>query len=190
MSHFEFVSVALSIVIGLALALLLTSSLALFKARRSVRLHWIPFLWASYIFVSQIQIWWAIYGLSILDTISGYTFMILLIMAILLFIAGGLVLPNNSRQMKVSLLEYFQNDGRWGVLAYTTFWLIAFIGNLSVFGLPFWDPANITLFILIALALWAFRTRRTLAIATIIYGITLIINTLMAQVALEKILGW
>ncbi len=189
MSHFEFVSVALSIVIGLALALLLTSSLALFKARRSVRLHWIPFLWASYIFVSQIQIWWAIYGLSILDTISGYTFMLLLLMAILLFIAGGLVLPNNS-QMTVSLLEYFQNDGRYGVLAYATFWLIAFIGNLSVFSLPFWDPANITLFILMTLALWAFRTHRMLAIATILYGITLIINTLIAQVALENILGW
>ena len=36
----------------------------------------------------------------------------------------------------------------------------------------------------------AFRTRRMLAIATILYGITLIINTLMAQVALEKNLGW
>ena len=190
MSHFEYVSVILSLVLGLSLSLLLTSALGVFRVRKDVRLHWIPLLWAFYIFVSQIQIMWAIYGLSTIEFISGYTFLSLLLLVILLFIAGGLILPNNSRQMGVSLLENFQNDGRWGLLAYTTFWLFAFIVNLSIFNLPLWDPANITLFILIALSLMAFLMRSILAIVTILYGITLIINTLMAEFALDRILGW
>jgi hypothetical protein len=190
MSHFEYVSVILSLVLGLSLSLLLTSALGVFRLRQVVRLHWIPLLWAFYIFVSQIQIMWAIYGLSTIEFISGFTFLSLLLLAILLFIAGGLILPNNARQMGVSLLEYFQNDGRWGLLAYTIFWFFAFFINLSVFHLTLWDPANITLFILIALALMAFLIPRILVLATILYGIALIINTLMAQFALDKILGW
>ena len=117
MTHFEFVTVALSLVLGLALALLLTSCLAVFRARREIRIDWLPLVWAAYIFVSQIQYWWATFGLSGLESISGIVFGLMLFMAVLLFVAGGLVLPPDPERSAVDLSEYFEADGRWGVLA-------------------------------------------------------------------------
>ena len=124
MTPFEFVTVALSLVLVLALALVLSSALAVFRARRDVRIDWLPVVWAVYIFVSQIQYWWGIFGLSSLDDISGLMFGLMLLRPILLFLAGGLVLPSNPHRFRGDLREYFEKDGRWGVLAYAMYWLV------------------------------------------------------------------
>ena len=64
MTAFEFLSVALSFVLGLAVTLVLTSLLAAFLARRETKLDWLPFTWAAYVLVYQFQYWWAIFELS------------------------------------------------------------------------------------------------------------------------------
>ncbi|NIV49407.1 MAG: hypothetical protein GWN46_22710, partial [Gammaproteobacteria bacterium] len=48
MTAFEFLSVALSFVLGLAVTLLLTSLLSAFRARHKTKLDWVPFVWAGY----------------------------------------------------------------------------------------------------------------------------------------------
>ena len=47
MSIFEFVTVAISIILGLAMARILTAGTDLFLHRKRVRLHWIPMVWAT-----------------------------------------------------------------------------------------------------------------------------------------------
>jgi len=66
MKVFEFISVALSFVIGLGIAHLLTAIVALFRSRKQVQLHWMPFVWAAMVFLWMIQYWWGIFELSLI----------------------------------------------------------------------------------------------------------------------------
>jgi hypothetical protein len=86
-------SLTVGLVLGLASALVLTSGLAVLRARTDVRVDWVPVLWALYIFVSQMQHWWAFFRLSRLETIPAPVFGLMLLRPVLLFVAGGLVLP-------------------------------------------------------------------------------------------------
>ena len=55
MTSFEYLSVLISIILGLGLTHLLSAVRDLIQQRAQVRWHWLPVLWAGLIFVAQIQ---------------------------------------------------------------------------------------------------------------------------------------
>lgn len=93
MTRFAFLSVALSFVLGLAVTVLLTSLLTAFRARQKTRTSWLPLTWAAYLLVIQFDVWWEVYGLVSMESWSAGAFVLLLLIALLLFAAGGLILP-------------------------------------------------------------------------------------------------
>lgn len=137
MSPFEFLTSGLSIVLGLAVTLLLTSFLNAFRARRRTRLNWIPLTWATYVLVMQFDVWWEFYGLSSLESWSVGGFVVLLVLALSLFAAGGLVLPSGMEDYPADLGEFFRQDGRWGVGMVAVFMVVASVGNVMLFDI---DP--------------------------------------------------
>ncbi len=142
MTAFEFLSVALSFVLGLAVTLVLTSLLAAFRARHESRLDWLPFVWAGYVLVYQFQYWWAIFELSVLPEWTPASFGILLLLAAILFLAGGLTLPTGARDYPADLSQYFRTDGRWGVAALAAYGVIGTAGNVVMFGVPILSPLS------------------------------------------------
>ncbi len=191
MTQIESVSVALSLILGLGVALLLSSGLAAFRARRDVRLDAIPIAWAGYIFVSQLQYWWGpVFLLNTFDRVSGPAFIVLTVMAVLLFLAGGLVLPSNVVRYPDDLAAYFDRDGRWGVLAYAVYWLLGVpLNNVWLHGVPITAPANVTATLMIPLALVVFWVPRARRVATIAAGLVLLANTLVAAEAVLRLVG-
>ena len=191
MTQVESVSVALSLILGLGVALVLTSVLAAFRARRSVQWDSAPVAWAAYIFVSQLQYWWGpVFLLNTLDRVSGAAFILLTLLAVLLFLAGGLVLPADARQYPTDMRTYFETDGRWGVLAYGLFWLLAIpLNNVWLYGVPVANPANITGAAMVPLAVAAFSVPRFRRVATVAAGLVLMVNTLVASAEVLRLLG-
>ena len=190
MTSLESLTVGLALVLGLASALVLTSGLAVLRARTDVRVDWVPVLWALYIFVSQMQHWWAFFRLSRLEAIPAAVFGLMLLRPVLLFVAGGLVLPPNPDRFRGDLREYFEKDGRWGVLAYATYWLVVPFGNMLGLNLSVASPPSASAIALLALAVWVFAVRRTRTTATILFGVALTVNTLVGTEALRSIMGW
>ena len=141
MTAFEFFSVALSLVLGLGLARLLLGGRYVFLSRRRLTLHWVPIAWALSIFVFQIQYWWAIFALeSSVETWTHGKFVTLLLAAILLFIAGALVLPTSANDEQESFLEYLAQHGRWALLALAAYaalsmWVNWFLFQTSPFSM-------------------------------------------------------
>ncbi|MDX1506785.1 MAG: hypothetical protein R3358_00805 [Woeseiaceae bacterium] len=133
MTHFEFLSVALSFVLGLAVTVLLTSLLTAFRARRETRLGWLPLTWAAYILVIQFDVWWEVYGVATMETWSAGAFVILLLLTLLLFAAGGLILPRGLRSYPTDLDAYFEQDGKWAVAVLGVFALTAIVANVMLF---------------------------------------------------------
>lgn len=190
MTEWEFVSVALSLVLGLAVTLVLRSALVAFRARHEAKLDPIAIAWAVYIFVSQLQYWWGpVRALSDLERITGTIFILMIVLAVMLFLAGGLVLPVSEDRYPTDLSEYFEKDGRWGVLIYSAYWLLGVSGvSIWIHGVGF-SLTNVTATILIplsALAVWVPRARTAV---TILFGVTLVINTFAANLTLLRVLG-
>jgi hypothetical protein len=175
MSEFEFLSVALSFVLGLAVTLLLTSFLIAFRARRRTRMSWVPLTWAIYVLVMQFDLWWETYGLSSMGKWSVGGFVLLLAVAFALFAAGGLVLPVGTDDYPKDLDEYFREDGRWGVGMVAVFLIFGSIANVALFDVEAFGAMNrlnavgLVLAVVVVLA----RRRTLRATATVLYGIYL-----------------
>lgn len=117
MSAFEFITVALSFVLGLGITRILLGTIFVFRFRRLFSPHWIPLVWAVSVFLTQIQFWWAIFELSyLIETWTALHFVTLLLLALMLFVAGALVLPASYEHGADSLLGYFDQTGRWALL--------------------------------------------------------------------------
>jgi len=170
---FEFLSVALSFVIGLGITYLLTSVLSLVQERRNCRPDWLPLVWAFYVFAYQVQYWWAVFELSEVREWSLTLFLALLSYAVLLFAAGGLILPHDAARHDEGLRAYFERDGRIGVLLLNLYFLIAPIFNDRLFATPLTDPLNLSI---VGMGLFGFsfcllRSRRLQVAHTILWGI-------------------
>ena len=132
-SIFDFVTVAVSLILGLGITRLLESAIEAFRRRSEVELHWLPFAWATTILVLQLQFWWAIYALQVMDSITILEFVLLLALTLLLFVAGALVLPSGDVTYPGNLMDYFARDGVLGVAAAGTYHLVAIAANVVWF---------------------------------------------------------
>jgi hypothetical protein len=173
MTHFEFLSVAISFVLGLAVTVLLTSLLAAFRNRQKTRMSWLPLTWAAYLLVIQFETWWEVYGLVSMESWSAGAFVLLLLLAVLLFAAGGLVLPTGLGDYPDDLGAYFQHDGRWAVAVVTAYHVTAIIANTTLFDVDVFGLMNIwnMLSIAITVVVISAKRRSIQGTATIAFGV-------------------
>jgi hypothetical protein len=173
LSTFEYMSVALSFVIGLGVTYLLTSLLSLFRERRTCRPDWLALLWAAYVFTYQVQFWWAAFELAALETWTLPQFLVLLSFSLLLFGAGGLVIPHDAARHPEGLRAYFEADGRWGVALLGSYFVLAAPMNLWFFGTPLFHTLNISIFAmgLFGVGFLRLRDRRIQVIHSAIFGL-------------------
>lgn len=172
MTHFEFLSVALSFVLGLAVTVLLTSFLTVFRARRKARLSWLPLTWAFYLLVIQFDVWWGVFGLASLESWTAGAFVLLLLIVLFLFAAGGLILPMRLGDYPEDLYEYFQQDGRWAVAVIGLFQVAAIIANIALFDMEVLWLMNLWVALSIAMISVAVSAKRRAVqgVATILFG--------------------
>ncbi len=172
MTPFEFVSVALSFVLGLGITRLLLASVHIFHTRRNVKFHWVPIVWALSIFLIQIQYWWAIFELS--DRIEIWTalhFGTLLLLALMLFVAGAVVLPTTTDVDSESLLDNFDRNGRWALLFLVGYSTMGLWANWYLFGM---SPISyigglVVVLIFMPLTYLLVRNRRLQGAITVMY---------------------
>jgi hypothetical protein len=171
MDTYRWISIVISIILGLGITRLLTSAVGLFLARRKATFDWIPFAWSLTIFVQQIDFWWSIEELSAL-VLTWWLgdFLLLVGLVLTLFLAAALILPASEAGLSKGLRIYFEEDGRWALAAIALFNMLAIFANWK-----FWGEAPVSvegalnlvsgLLPLVAL----FGTRRAQEIATIAY---------------------
>jgi hypothetical protein len=187
MATFELISVALSFVLGLAVTLVLSSLLVAFRHRKRVSFDWIPFVWAGYVLLLQFQFWWAIIGLREMPQWHVTAFGLLLLMTMILFLAGGLVLPTASTDYPTDLTEYFRADGRGSVVALASYLGAGTLGNIVLFGLPLVSTLHALHLAAIVIAglLVASTPRAVHATATIAFGLVVLAAVLVGTPAVH-----
>ncbi len=109
MSTFEFVSVLLSIVVGLGLTHLLTGVGNALEHRRDVRFYWVQGLWVVNVGLIFVSFWWATV-FSHADRATWYfpNFVVLLVYAVLGYLCAVLIVPSDLERSRDLEAHFFE----------------------------------------------------------------------------------
>ena len=113
MDAFSYLSVLLSIILGLGLTQLLTASSRLIRYRACVRIDWLPVLWATVMLVVYVQVWWAMFGLRQIRDWTFVSFLVVLTQTVTLYMMAALALPEDVDEAGVDLKTHYERQHRW-----------------------------------------------------------------------------
>lgn len=113
MDAFSYLSVLLSIILGLAVTQVLLGFRGLLQSRARVRLYWPALAWAGLLLVIYVQAWWAMFGLRTHQEWSFAAFALVLAQTILLYMLAALVFPDFPGDQPVDLREHYFAHHDW-----------------------------------------------------------------------------
>lgn len=118
MDAFSYLSVLLSIIIGLAITQVLQGYRALLLAKARVRSDGTALLWSFSLLLFATQAWWASFGLREHREWSFLAFAIVLLQMILLYMMSAVVLPDVGDEQEIDLSGHFAEHRRvfFGIL--------------------------------------------------------------------------
>lgn len=159
MGTFDYLSVLLSIVVGLGLSRILTSFGELVLGRERVRFYWVPLLTVGVVFLAHVEFWWSSFGFRHLPEWNFFSFLLLLLASIALYLLSVLVLPDPSGEDAVDLHAYFFRNHRWFFSTAAIYLLLNVSFDLFVSREPFLHPVRLFQAVFISLILTAAVTR-------------------------------
>jgi hypothetical protein len=108
MDAFSYLSVLLSIILGLAIAQVLLGYRALLLARGRIHADPAPLIWSGLVLLFAAQAWWASFGLNARRNWDFADFLIILVQMGLLYMLSALVLPDVPAEQPVDLAGHFE----------------------------------------------------------------------------------
>ena len=118
MDAFSYLSVLLSIILGLAITQILQGYRLLLLARGRVRLYGPTLLWSALLLVIAAQNWWSSFGLARHRDWTFLQFSVVLLQMALLYMMAGLVLPDIPADAAVDLQAHYYRERRPFFLAF------------------------------------------------------------------------
>lgn len=114
---FQYLTVLVSIVLGLGLTQLLTAVGRLVQARARVRLYWPTLLWVALLFLIHVQSWWAMFDLRDHAAWTFLEFLVVLLTPTTLFLMTALILPDVAESVgdgqTLDLRAHYYAQARW-----------------------------------------------------------------------------
>lgn len=112
MDAFSYLSVLLSIILGLAIQQILQGYRALILARARVRRDWLPLVWSVLILLMTVQHWWASFGLAERAEWRFPDFLVTLLTTALIYMMAAIVLPDVPADKPTDLRDHFERERR------------------------------------------------------------------------------
>ena len=128
----EYVSVFISIIVGLAVADLLISFHRLLRVGHSVRWYWLVPALATYLLLVIVAFWWGTYvWLSHIETLTIGRFLPTLLAAIAIFLLTAAVLPDEVPEGGLDLRAWYLQNSRqiWILASLALLFVIIFYGE-------------------------------------------------------------
>lgn len=140
MTQHEYIFIAISIVLGLAMARLLHTAALLVRAHSRLTYHWATMLWGVCIFLYILQLWWVGWELRLVTDWSIIDFFALVIGAIFVYGAAELALPiedyDISDDTELDFLAHSRSLGRVSAMSMLGYFAVGPYVNLTMFGNP------------------------------------------------------
>ena len=134
MTQHEYVMVAISIILGLAITRMLHTVGSLIRAHRRVEFHWATAAWSLCVMAYSLQFWWVGWELRDLEYWSFASFGVLTIGAICVYGAAEMALPVPEEGQALDFLGHSQGLGRLSALSMLLYLCIGPYVNIALFG--------------------------------------------------------
>jgi len=124
MDAFAYLSVLISIILGLAVQQVLQGYRALILSRRRIRFYAPPLIWSVLILLMVAQNWWGSFGLAGRTEWSFALFATILVQTILLYMMAAIVLPDIPSDQPIDLRDHYYREARafFGISAVLILW--------------------------------------------------------------------
>ena len=113
MTEFSFLSVLISVIVGLAVAEILQGFRGLLWSRTRIQIYWPVIGWAVLVLLVCFQHWWSMFGMRTHHDWTFLQFAIMSLQATLLYMVAGLLFPDFFGEAIVDLKESFYAHRRW-----------------------------------------------------------------------------
>jgi hypothetical protein len=113
MESFNYLSVLLSIILGLAITQVLLGFRGLILTRAKVKLYLPTVIWAGLALLIAIQAWWASFGLRMRASWTFLGFIVIVLQAISVYMATAVVLPDITGDSMVDLRNHYFAHRCW-----------------------------------------------------------------------------
>jgi len=107
---FAYLSVLLSIILGLAMAEILQGYGVLLRHRSSIRLYAPPLIWSVSNLALATHFWWASFGLATRQSWSFASFSVVLLQTVMLFMGSAIILPKEQPGQTVDLRGHYYRE--------------------------------------------------------------------------------
>jgi hypothetical protein len=134
MGSFNYLSVLLSIVLGLAIAQILQGFRAIILSRAQVRLYLPSLLWAGLTLLIVIQGWWASFGMRLYANWNFAAFLVIILHAVCAYMVAALVLPNITGDEYVDLRSHYFAHKGWFFGALLASDILSAAKDLALYG--------------------------------------------------------
>lgn len=132
MTQHEYIFVAISIILGLAITRLLHTVGMLIRAHHRVLFHWSTAVWGLSILIYILQLWWIGWGLRDISEWAFIDFMVLVFGSIALYGASEMALPG-AEDTHMDMLQHSQGLGRLSALSMLLYFLIGPYVNIAMY---------------------------------------------------------
>ncbi|MEY4762063.1 MAG: hypothetical protein RLZZ200_1919 [Pseudomonadota bacterium] len=186
MSAFDFITIAVSLILGIGITQLLTAAIHLIRSRETFRRNGLAFAWAVTIFFSQLMFWWASYDLVHLVrtwTLGG--FFLLVAGALLLFAAGAMILPSTDANSQGAGEASLHRESRHALIPLSLYGMWCIVANNVFADEPVLTWSNLGLLGMSMLPLLSLRSRGQFVQwgVVVLYAAIVLIATLGAATA-------
>lgn len=182
LSPFEYVTVLISIILGLGITQIVTGLADIIHQWERVKLYWPHLLWMLIIFFLHIQEWWNIYDLRFLETWRLPTFLFISLYPINLFILARLLFPIHDHEEKTLDYKefYFANYKKFFLVIIISAFLSG-VENLVIAknGIEGILLQSIIIVVLSIVAIKKIESARVHQIIVVLWTITIIISTVI-----------
>jgi hypothetical protein len=135
MSQHEYVFIAVSIILGLAITRMLHTVAILIRVHDRVIFHWATALWALCVMAFVLQFWWVGWGLRDVVDWRFTDFLVLIVGAIFVYGAAEMALPvpdDDGDDDELDFLHHSEGFGRLSVLSMLIYLCMGPYVNLAV----------------------------------------------------------
>lgn len=142
MDAFSYLTVLISIILGLAITQILQGFRDLMQSRSRLRTYWPSLLWAIMLLLLCVQEWWAMFSWRNYQPWTFFGFSLVLAQVVATYLAAALALPDVRGDEPIDLRAYYYANHRWffamGVLTVS----ISIAKDCLLSGRPPWPPSN------------------------------------------------
>ena len=178
MRPFDFVAVFYSVVLGVAVAQLMTGVARLVEERQRVRTYWVHSVWIVTVLLADADNWWSMWSLRDAASWRLLTFLLLVALVGAIFLMTVLLFPRMPDTGAIDLRAHYYANSAIILRANAAAWALALFCNWSLYPISTWlDPWLAVPATVVILSFVVAQTKRPLlhAIFSIIALIAIIV---------------